>query len=125
MVVVLVSLAVLAPARALAKEGAVAHLGNPSVLGAPTGKRVTLVWTLRAGGKPFGAQGVYVRLRGRAGATSTGDAVEVGSGRYRARVLIPRGGVQAIFIRLRGWATGPRGTHRADMSFPITNDPTH
>lgn len=123
-VVVLVSFAVLAPAEALAKEGVVAHLENPSVLGAPAGKRVTLVWTLRAGMQPFEAQGVYVRLRGRTGATSTEDAVEVGLGRYRAHVLIPRGGVQTILIRLKGWASGPRGTHRADMSFPITNDPT-
>jgi hypothetical protein len=125
-VVALVSVAVLAPAGALAKEGVAAHLENPSVLGAPTGKRISLVWTLRADKQSFGAQGVYVRLRGRDGAMSTGDAVEVrpGSGRYRALVDIPRGGVRAIFIRLKGWTSGPRGTVRADMSFPITNDPT-
>src|SRR5262249_5055287 len=114
--VLLVSFAVLAPAAALAKQGVVAHLENPSVLGAAAGKTVTLVWTLRAGRQPCGAQGVYVRLRGRAGATSKGDAVEVGPGRYRARVLIPRGGVHAMFIRLKGWASGPRGAHPADVS---------
>lgn len=125
-VVVLVSLMVVVPATALAKEGVVAHLENPSVLDAPAGNKVTLVWTLRAAKQPFEAQGVYVRLLGRAGTTSTGDAVEAGSGsgRYRARVAIPRGGVAAVVIRLKGWTSDTHGRRRADVSFPIANDPT-
>ncbi len=123
---VLVAAAAVATApQALAKEGVVARLVNPAVLRAPAGQTVSLVWTLRAGKEPFGAQGIYVRLRGHAGTTTVAEAVEVARGRYRARVRIPRGGVRSIVIALRGWATDSRGsTRRADLRFPIVNDPT-
>lgn len=101
-----------------------ARLENPAVLRSPAGARVSLVWTLRAGKEPFGASGIYVRLRGRAGATTIADAAELGPGRFRARFVIPRGGVRSIAIGLRGWVSDARGTRRADMFFPITNDPT-
>jgi hypothetical protein len=121
----LLSVAALAPAPlALAKEGVVARLENPTVLRAPGGTRVSLIWTLRAGRQPFGASGVYVRLTGRAGTRTTALAAELAPGRYRARILIPRGGVRAIAIGLQGWSSGPAGTKRADMFFPIANDPT-
>jgi len=111
--------------QALAKEGVAARLENPSALHAPSGTRVMLAWTLRAGKQPFGASGVYVRLRGRSGITTTARASDLGKpGRYRAHVLIPRGGVRSIIIGLIGWTSGPHGTKRADMFFPITNDPT-
>jgi hypothetical protein len=123
--VVLVSVALVAPvSQALAKEGVVAHLENPSALRAQGGTRVSLVWTLRASRQPFGASGVYVRLRGHAGTTTTGLAVTVGLGRYRARVFIPRGGVQTLAIGLAGWRSGTGGNRRADVFFPIANDPT-
>ena len=102
----------------------VAHLENPAVLSAPAGTRISLVWTLRAGARPFSAEGIYVRLRGREGTTATAAAVGIGPGRFRARIVIPRGGVQAVAIHLTGWSSGPHGTKRADISFPIANDPT-
>ena len=107
-----------------AKEGVVAHLENPAVLRAPAGKTVSLTWTLRAGKGPFSAIGIYVRLRGRPGATTSARADELRPGRYRAHVRIPRGGVHAVAIGLIGWSSGPKGTRRADAFFPIANDPT-
>ena len=109
-------------APAAAKDGVVAHLANPQALTAPAGTPVVVVWTLRAGTQPFGARGIYVRLRGRT--TSTALAQELAPGRFRARVPIPSGGVRSIVIGLVGWRTDSHGTRRADWRFPIDNDPT-
>src|SRR5437870_3745676 len=46
-------LAVVAVPQALAKDGVVAHLENPTALRAPAGTTISLVWTLRAGKQPF------------------------------------------------------------------------
>src|SRR5207248_1120601 len=104
-------------AQAAAKGDVVAHLQNPGVLRAPAGTRIALIWTLRAGGRPFGASGIYVRLHGTA--TTTGEATELAPGRFRARLVVPRGGVRSIVIALRAWSSGPQGTHRADWRLPI------
>jgi len=117
------AIAIALASHAPAKEGVVAHLENPAMLRAPAGKTVSLVWTLRAGKQPFGASAIYVRLRGRIGTTTSADAAELAPGRYRARVVIPRGGARSIVIGLRGWVSDARGTRRADMFFPIDNDP--
>ncbi len=106
-----------------AKEGVVARLENPTVLRAPAGTRVALVWTLRAGKEPFGASGIYVRVRDRIGKATISEATELGPGRFRAWLSIPRGGVRAIAIALRGWVSDARGTRRADLVFPIANEP--
>lgn len=108
---------------AAAKEGVVAHLHNPAVLRAAPGVHVTLVWSIRDADKhPFGASGIYVRLRGLA--TTSAPATELAPGRFRAHVTIPRGGVRSVVIALIGWTTGPGGTKRGDMRFRIDNDPT-
>src|SRR4051812_20582984 len=90
-IAVAVLLAVAAAGQALAKEGVVARLENPRALLAPPGRTISLAWTLRAGKQPFGASGIYARLRGPSGAATIGEAVERGPGRYRARVRIPSG----------------------------------
>ena len=110
---------VLVPAAG-AKEGVVARLENPAVLRLAAGTKVTLRWTLRAGKEPFTASGIYVRLNGGREAPAT----ELQTGRFRARVTIPRRGVRAIVIALQGWRTDANGTRRADWRFPIVNDPT-
>lgn len=123
--VVLIAVAALALVSPVsAKEGVVARLENPAVLRAPSGKSVTLLWTLRAGKHPFGASGIYLRVRGRAGTTTVAEATEMKPGRFSARFVIPRGGVRSIAIGLRGWVSDPRGTRRSDLFFPIVNDPT-
>lgn len=119
------TLAVLLAALALvsaagAKDGVVARLENPAVLRSAAGTKVTLLWTLRAGKEPFTAAGIYVRLNGGREALAT----ELQTGRFRARLTIPRGGAKTIVIALQGWRTDTRGTRRADWRFPIVNDPT-
>jgi hypothetical protein len=108
--------------QAFAKEGVVAHLANPNVLRAAPGRTIVVVWTLREGGQPFGAAGVYVRLRGAT--TTTAGAKQITPGRFRARVVVPRGGVRSIVIAPKGWRSDSQGTTRADWRFPIDNDPT-
>ena len=106
---------------AAAKDGVVAHLHNPAVLRAAPGAHVTLFWSLRDADKhPFGASGIYVRLRGLA--TTSAPAMQLAPGRFRANVTIPRGGVRSVVIALIGWSTGPQGTKRADLRFRIDND---
>ena len=108
-------------AGALAKDGVVARLANPNVLREPGGTKVALVWTLKAGNEPFGAEGIYVRLNG--GRETPANRLGP-PGRFRARLTIPRGGVRSIVIALQGWRTDGNGTRRADWRFPIVNDPT-
>jgi hypothetical protein len=111
-------------AQTTAKEGVVAHLENPAVLRAAAGRAMSLVWTLRVSKEPFSASGIYVRLRRPNGSATIAEATELRRGRYRARLVIPRGGVRSIAIALRGWVSDARGTRRADLVFPIENDPT-
>jgi hypothetical protein len=107
---------------ALAKDGVIARLANPTAVQAPAATTVSLVWTLRPDKHAFGASGIYVRLRGRTGTTTVAQASELASGRYRARVRIPAGGVRSMAIGLIGWASNP--LRRADHYFPVVNDPT-
>ena len=107
-------------AGAAAKDGVVAHLENPVALSYPSGAKITLIWTLRAGKQPFGGGGIYVRLNGGRATPAT----TLGPGRFRARLTIPRGGVLSIVIALPAWSSDANGTRRADWRFPIVNDPT-
>jgi hypothetical protein len=118
--VTLLALAVVGSATA--KDGVVAHLANPRVVESAPGTSIVLVWTLRAGARPFGASGIYVRLRGAT--ISTALAKELSPGRFRVRLPVPTGGVHSIVIGLIGWRTDSGGTRRADRRFPIDNDPT-
>jgi hypothetical protein len=119
-VAVAVLVALVIAAAAGAKDGVVARLENPAVLRAAGGAKVTLIWTLRDGKRPFGASGIYVRLNGG----WENPATELSTGRFRARLTIPRGGVRTLVIALMAWASTPTGTHRADWRIPIVNDPT-
>jgi hypothetical protein len=125
----MLALVVMAP-WAFAKEGVKATLLTNPPLSPIPGERLHLAWTLASvqDGKshPFGANGVFVRLRSAAGeepeigfATTAAHA----DGRYAAMVVVPEGGIGDVEIGLRGWSSGPSGTHVSDMLFPITNDP--
>ena len=73
--------------------------------------------------KPFGAGDVFVRLVSASGAAATEGFDSRGAhprGEYAATVIVPEGGVGRVEIGLRGWATGPGRTRRADVLFPIT-----
>ena len=102
----LVTSAVVAAAPAVAKEGVVARLVTIPREAEP-GSIITVVWTLASvdDGKrrPFGAGGVFVRLFGPHGSRSPrAYASELGRGRYRARVVVPREGVSRVVIGLMG-----------------------
>jgi hypothetical protein len=107
------------------KEGVEATLTTAFPLDAPAGSTLTVGWTLthpdeQGGRQPFDAGEVFVRLRGTAD-----DAVETGwaagqAGNYVATVRVPRGGIGAVEIGLRGYVNG---TTPSDAAFPITNDP--
>ena len=123
--VVVCSLTSLAAAgQVSAKEGAVARLENPAVLRAAPGTAISLVWSIRdSKQRDGGGGGVYVRLRGCTGTISGADAVTLGRGRYSARVVIPRGGVRAVGIGMRGWIHDLDGTRRRDVAYPVVNRP--
>jgi hypothetical protein len=118
--------ALVAALPAAGKEGVEATLLTRIPLDAPAGTRLEVAWTLtyRDHGRrrPFGAGGVFVRLASAAGGSAeTGFAS--GQGDYRAAVVVPKGGIGDVQIGLRGWTSGPSGTHESDALFPITNDP--
>ena len=120
------AVALVAALPAAGKEGVRATLLTHIPLDAPAGTRLDVAWRLayldHGRQRPFGAGGVFVRLRSAAGASAeTGFAS--GNGSYRATVVVPEGGIGDVQIGLRGWSSGPAGTHESDALFPITNDP--
>ena len=119
-------MALVAALPAAGKEGVEATLLTRVPLDAPAGTRLEIAWTLgyrdHGGRRPFGASGVFVRLRSAAGGPAE-TASTAGTGEYRAAVRIPEGGIGDVEIGLRGWTNGPTGTHESDELFPITNDP--
>lgn len=131
-----------AAASADGKGDVRATLENPAQLqGAAPGEQVRVAWTLtdaqppglttpgRVAPRPFGASGVYIRVRGKAGAAPERFAAVAGhqasqAGRYVAVVTVPAGGIAAIAIGLAGFRALPgQASTRADVFFPITNDP--
>jgi hypothetical protein len=118
--------ALLAASAAEAKDGVRATLETPIPADARPGARLTVVWSLADDhGRPFGAGGLFVRLRGPGGETSEAyaDGAAHPDGRYRATVTVPAGGIESVEFGLRGIVSGPTGTVRGDMLFPLTNPP--
>jgi hypothetical protein len=109
---------------AAGKEGVRATLLTRIPLDAPAGTKLVVAWRLTYAdhGRPFGAGGVFVRLRSATG-PSAETAFTSGDGDYRASVVVPEGGIGDVQIGLRGWTSGPSGTRESDLLFPITNDP--
>jgi len=111
---------------ASAKEGVKATLTTPIPLGAREGTQLTVGWKLfyleHGHRKPFGAGDIFVRLRSKSGGKPS-EAFGTPGRSGHATVVVPQGGIGDIQIGLMGWSSGPGGTHRAAMFFPITNDP--
>jgi hypothetical protein len=122
------ALALLAAPAAPAKEGAEAHLLTPLPTHSPTGTTVTVRWTVDVPGShgrriPFGAIGMFARLIGTNGATTTATAKQT-DGPFTVRIRVPAGGIRQIRLGLEGTTVEADGTTRpAPMLFPITNDP--
>ncbi len=126
--VFLLTLAAAAPAAA--KQGAQAHLLTPLPSNAKTGTLITVKWAVDIPGAngtrvPFKAVGMFVKLIGRSGASTTATAPQEHGPPYSAHIRVPRGGIRNIQVGLHGWAFTPTGKHPAPVLFPITNNPLH
>lgn len=126
-VVGIAAVALVAALPAAAKEGVEATLMSRIPLDAPAGTRLHVRWTLTyvEDGKrqPFGASGLYVRLRSASGARAETAWAGGDRGSYWANVAVPKGGIGDVEFGLVGWQSGENGTRRADAIFPIRNDP--
>jgi hypothetical protein len=118
--------ALVAALPAAGKEGVEATLLTRIPLDAPAGKRLEVAWKLTYSDhgrrRPFGANGVFVRLRSAIGASAE-TGLANGNGDYRATVVVPEGGIGDVQIGLRGWTNDAAGTRESDALFPISNDP--
>jgi hypothetical protein len=117
-----------AAVSAPAKEGVTAKLLSDVPLAADPGTRLRLSWTLSygEGTMPFGANGVFVRLRSASGGRAETGFAPTGfyaDGRYAATLVVPEGGIGDIEIGLRGFTSGAGGSRTSDLLFRITNDP--
>jgi hypothetical protein len=100
-----VALVVAVPAAA--KEGAQAHLLKPLPANATPGKFITVRWSVDVPGPNgtrlgFSAIGMFVRLVGRGGASTTALARENVGPPYSARLRVPTGGIRAVRFGIAG-----------------------
>jgi hypothetical protein len=110
--------------QASAKEGIVAQVVTPISRDAAPGTKVNVVWTLMSvedeDPHPFSADGVFIRLFGPAGShTKRVYATQIASGRFRATLRIPRGGVRRIAIGLMGERCDAEGCGPSPILFRI------
>jgi hypothetical protein len=111
-------------AQASAKEGVVAEVLTPISRDAVPGTKVNVVWTLTSieaeDPRPFSADGVFIRVFGPAGShTKRVYASQVASGRFRATVRIPRGGVRRVAIGLMGERCDAEGCRPSPILFRV------
>jgi len=114
-----------------AKEGVKAKITTSIPLDAPVGTQLKVAWRLfsvddKGQREPFGANGVFVRLLSASGADAKEGFAPTGAyptGEYEATVIVPGGGIRDVEIGLMAWRSDATGTRRADLIFPITNDP--
>lgn len=127
-VLALASVALFVALPAAGKDGVTATLKTKVPLDAPAGERIEVAWTLGYADddgkrRPFGASGIFLRLKSAAGAGAVTEYARGDLGDYSATVVVPKGGIGDLEIGLVGWQSGVNGTRRADAIFPITNDP--
>jgi len=122
LLVVLTALVVVT--QASAKEGIVAQVVTPISRDAAPGTKVNVVWTLTSveeeDPRPFSADGVFIRLFGPAGShTKRVYATQIASGRFRATLRIPRGGVRRVAIGLMGERCDAEGCRPSPILFRV------
>lgn len=116
-------LAVLAVPAASAKEGAQAHLLAPLPARPLAGSLISVRWSVDVPGthgtrRPFGAIGMFVRLLGRDGASTSATAAQY-EPPYHVRIRVPASGIRAIRFGLMGTNCGPSGCKPSPMFFPL------
>ena len=126
MLAVLLALAV--ASTALAKEGVVAEVLTPISRDAKPGTKVNVVWTLTSDedgeSHPFGGSAVFIRLFGPSGShTKRVYGTEVSSGRFRATLRIPRGGVRRVVVGLMGESCDAEGCRPSPILFRVVGRP--
>jgi hypothetical protein len=122
-----------APVAAPAKGRVTATIHAPARCDAAPGTKVTVAFGLTSAAtaqepaRPFGASGIFVVLRrtgGRPGVKRAARVAGAGTGEYRARVTVPRGGIRRIDVGLEGVSTMAGGrTEDADVLFRVVGDP--
>jgi hypothetical protein len=119
----LAALAVAPPA--LAKDRVTATIDAPTACDAAAGATITISWSLaNAEHEPFGASGIFVRLRRFGGRPAVRKAARADrTGHYTVRVKVPRGGIRRIDVGLEGTTTAGGVTSDADIFFPVRDDP--
>ncbi|HEY3185101.1 MAG TPA: hypothetical protein VGJ77_19835 [Gaiellaceae bacterium] len=121
--VVAVAVAALAASSALAKEGVEATLLTTVPKHAAPGSTIRIEWRLAdLSGRPFGAGGIFVRLIGPGGVSTTAFADDVSRGRFAATATVPVGGLRGIRIGLRAMSCGAT-CKESPLFFRIVNDP--
>jgi hypothetical protein len=131
--VVVGAVALAAPVSAPAKGRVTATISAPTRCDAAPGTKVTIriglstAATANEPARPFGASGVFVVLRRTGGRTALkrpATSAGAGTGQYRARVTVPRGGIRRIDVGLEGVRSTPGGGSRdADVLFRVVGDP--
>ena len=114
----------------LAKEGAEAKLDTAIHRDAAPGSTIAVAWSLFQvvddKESPFSSSGVYMRLKGVDGKSSTevvGTESPIGSGHYKAIIQVPESGIGEVEVGLRGeMCTAADNCSRSDIIFPLTDD---
>ena len=114
----------------MAKTGAEARLDTTLHRDATPGSTIAVAWSLFQvvddKESPFSASGVYMRLKGADGKSSTevlGTESPVGSGHFTATIQVPDSGIAEVEVGLRGEQCTPtEGCSRSDIIFPLNDD---
>jgi hypothetical protein len=111
-----------------AKDDVVANVLTPISRDAAPGSKVNVVWTLTSldgeESRPFGGSAVFIRLFGPGGTQSKRVyGAEIASGRFRATLRIPRGGVRRVAIGLMGEACDSEGCRPSPILFRVVGSP--
>jgi hypothetical protein len=113
-----------------AKDGAEAKLDTTLSRDAQPGSTIDVGWSVASieDGQSIPITGlpVFVRLVGPGAASVTevrGTETPPGSGHYTASIQVPDGGIANVFVGMRGESCTAAACGRADMIFPLTDDP--
>jgi hypothetical protein len=103
---------------AAAKEGVRAKLDTPVRLATKPGKALRVAWHLAdAGGRPFGASGIYLRVSRCGHGSLRIRARSRGHGGYSARMRVPKGGIRKLAVGLEGVTIVGGHSRRSDAVF--------